>query len=106
MKKILNISFLAFILTLLVSCSGVKDTLSLKKKQSTEEFLVKKKKPLVIPPEFDELPVPVNEETQNEEIDDNIDISKVLKQKKTSNKGSKNASKDLEKSISNILNSK
>lgn len=106
MKKILNISFLAFLLTSLVSCSGVKDTLSLKKKQSTEEFLVKKKKPLVIPPEFDELPVPVNEETQNEKIDDNIDISKVLKQKKTSNKGSKNASKDLEKSISNILNSK
>ena len=37
---------------------SVKETLSGQKKQNSDEFLVKKKNPLVLPPNFDDLPEP------------------------------------------------
>ena len=86
-------------------CSSVKEGLSMKKKQSVNEFLIEKKNPLVLPPEYSELPVPIGKEDNSDKEDENIDVSKVLTvngEKKTSS----NQSKDLEKSISNILNSK
>ena len=39
-------------------CTSVKETLSGQKKQNSDEFLVKKKNPLVLPPNFNELPEP------------------------------------------------
>ena len=42
-----------------------KKVLLIKKKKSTDEFLVEKKSPLVMPPNFNELPIP----NQTKEID-------------------------------------
>ena len=43
------------------------------KKNSSEEFLVEKKSPLSMPPEFDELPVPSNEKVDKESQINNIE---------------------------------
>ena len=40
------------------SCGTVKDAFSNQKKNSSDEFLVEKKSPLVMPPDYNELPTP------------------------------------------------
>ena len=54
--KFLILSFIIFVL--LSSCGVIKDGFSLQKKDNTDEFLVEKKNPLKLPPNFEELPVP------------------------------------------------
>ena len=56
-----------FILILLSSCGTIKEGFSSQKKDNTDEFLVEKKNPLKLPPDFEDLPVP------NSEIDINVD---------------------------------
>ena len=80
-------------------CANVKNTLSLQKKQGVDEFLIEKKNPLVLPPDFSKLPVP-RDKNENEE-NEGIDLSKVLDQSKSSNE-TKSPSK-IEKSISDLL---
>ena len=57
-----KITLLVLIIFLLNSCadtfSSVKRGLTGAKKQSSDEFLVEKKDPLILPPNFDELPLP------------------------------------------------
>ncbi len=58
MNKILKISKLLFFLTFLNSC-GVGEALQGKKRSDQgDEFLIDKKNPLVLPPDFDKLPKP------------------------------------------------
>ena len=67
MNKKINI-FLLFLLLLLESCGSweeVKKGLTGAKTNSTDEFLVEKKDPLIKPPNFDELPVPGSPNTEN-----------------------------------------
>ena len=63
----------------LFSCSGAKDALQGKKRsENSDEFLVEKKNPLTVPPDIDELPVPLDQEDQTESQED-IQIKQVLK---------------------------
>ena len=68
--------FLFILLISLNSCQSVKDALSGKKYESSDEFLVIKKNPLVLPPDFGRLPEPEDtvkmsrEESVESEIDD------------------------------------
>ena len=68
---------------LVTSCAGtwgnVKRGLTGAKKQSTDEFLVQKKDPLILPPDFDSLPSPSDREEAVEEMSSFI-IEKTLKQ--------------------------
>ena len=66
MKKFLIVLIVLFALT---ACQATKDALTLKKKSSADEFLVEKKSPLVLPPNYGDLPLP-NEQTTNEQSDD------------------------------------
>ena len=50
--------FILILLIPLLSCQSVKDALTGKKYESSDEFLVIKKNPLVLPPDFNELPSP------------------------------------------------
>ena len=63
MKNLL-LTFMLF--SFLVGCNSIKDGLTLKKKSGADEFLVKKKNPLVLPPEFSELPTPDSENSKKE----------------------------------------
>ena len=58
MKKISLILFLTIAFLTFQSCQTVKEGFTSQKKKSTDEFLVEKKSPLVMPPEFNELPIP------------------------------------------------
>ena len=58
--------FLIVCIFLLGSCQGVKDALEGKRRsKSGDEFLVEKKNPLTVPPNFDELPEPVDTAKEN-----------------------------------------
>tara|TARA_B100001564_G_scaffold187012_1_gene157043 strand:+ start:60 stop:347 length:288 start_codon:yes stop_codon:yes gene_type:complete len=46
------------------SCSTIKEGFTNPKKNSSDEFLVEKKSPLVMPPDFDELPLPKSSNDQ------------------------------------------
>ena len=80
-KKIL-LYFSCFLF--LYSCQTVKDGLTGKKQENSDEFLVIKKNPLEIPPNFDELPVPQSEQIndQSELVDEEIkDLIKSINSK-------------------------
>ena len=54
--------FLILSLFILVSsCGTVKEAFSNKKKNSSDEFLVEKKSPLIMPPDYNDLPAPNTE---------------------------------------------
>ena len=67
------------LLLLLLSCGLVKEGFQNPKKKSSDEFLVEKKSPLVMPPNFNELPVPKID--QNVENTDNNKIKEILQDK-------------------------
>ena len=55
--------FIAINLCILFSaCGSVKEGFTNQKKNNSDEFLVEKKSPLVMPPDFDELPIPKEQE--------------------------------------------
>mgnify|MGYP001308524535 CR=1 FL=1 len=65
MKRILNLKvlYLFTIIILLSGCQSVVENLSEKKRSDQgDEFLVKKKNSLEMPPDFNELPKPIKEE--------------------------------------------
>ena len=75
MMKI-KIKLLLLLLVLITSCQTIKDGLTGKKRDNSDEFLVKKKNPLELPPDFNELPVPKKDKentNQSEEIDEEIE---------------------------------
>ena len=73
-----------------MSCSSVKNAFDPKRKNTSEEFLVEKKSPLSIPPDFEKLPVPKSKIKEEEEIDE----IQVLLQKTNKNSNELNESKD------------
>ncbi len=84
MKKIKPLTLSLIFLSTLVSCQNVKDGLTGKKQENSDEFLVIKKNPLEIPPNFDELPVPQSEKinAQSELVDEEIkDLIKSINSK-------------------------
>ena len=104
-KIIIFLSTLLF----LVSCSGAKDALQGKKRSdNSDEFLVEKKNPLTVPPDMDELPVPLDQDDQGQMDDqEEIDIKKVLKIDQSQDANSENDNENqnsLEKSILEKIN--
>ena len=78
--KFKKIIIFLFSILFLFSCSGAKNALQGKKKSdSSDEFLVEKKNPLTLPPDINELPVPLDQEEQDQANNqEDIDIKKVL----------------------------
>ena len=102
--KILNkfiILILSVIFIFLNGCQGIRDNLSMKKKANSDEFLVKKKNPLILPPDYQDLPKPLSEENniKNEE-DKEINFSKIFNNSEQVNsKSNSNINQSLENSI-------
>ena len=81
MRKIkLNCILLIILIPLLAFCGGVKDALEGKKRsEQSDEFLVKKKNPLKMPPDINKLPKPGDSienlnQTSNNEVKDLLNI--------------------------------
>ena len=96
MKKIKVFLSLYLILLLLNSCGTIKKGFQNPKKNSSDEFLVEKKSPLVMPPEFTELPIP---KTQNDKVEIKENNIKNLISKQKTDDNSNVSSPDLEGSI-------
>ena len=82
-------------------CQGVKDSFEGKQKNNSDEFLVEKKNPLVLPPEFNILPEPGSTNT-NVDTEEELIMKKIIGQKNTKqvDKSSNTKSYDtIEKSI-------
>ena len=100
MRFIYNILIILTVSSFLFSCGGFK----LKKKaDSGEEFLIEKKDPLVLPPDFSELPKP-NEQPKTDDKEVNIKSVFDGEQSSTEEDNNQNSSKsNIKKSISNKI---
>jgi hypothetical protein len=79
MKKINNIILALVIITVLSSCGGFSEAgkvLRNEKTTNSDEFLVKKREPLVLPPEYNTLPTPGSENAKKNE--DQKKINQIL----------------------------
>ena len=66
--KLLKFFLILSLYILVSSCGTVKEAFTNQKKNSSDEFLVEKKSPLVMPPDYNDLPVP---NTQNNNVGEN-----------------------------------
>ena len=93
---------------LLCSCESAKRGLTGGKKNNTDEFLVQKKNPLVLPPDYSDLPLPKDQKIKDEQSSANIDneIKKLMESEKKDSVSNNDSAGDssLEDSIIKILN--
>ncbi len=102
MKKIKTIFVFFLFLFFLNSCGAAKDAFSLQKKNNTDEFLVEKKNPLKLPPDFDVLPIPKEENTINKSRKDN-EIKELLTKNGDESKKIEDKKDDSTKSLEETL---
>ena len=95
-NKIVFFMMLSFLIT---SCESIREGLTGSKNQSTDEFLVKKKDPLVLPPDFENLPNPSERKADVEEM---TSFEKTLK-KQTISESSSATENSVEESILNQI---
>ena len=104
MNRIIKLIFTFVIILLLNNCTELKNVVTNTKEASGDEFLVIKKQPLTIPPDFDKIPVPISEENL-EEVDQitvsESEIENLLKDISSKSKATNDdkISEDLENSI-------
>ena len=107
MKKIESIIVIFLTLLFLNSCTSVAEGLGGTKRKGSDEFLVKKKTPLVLPPSFGELPEPGIKAKESVSVTKNnkLSLEKLIKQNPSKdNKKNNNSSKSIEKSIIEKIN--
>ena len=67
-----KITYILLLISFTASCGGTLDSvkrgLTGQKKNSSDEFLIKKKDPLILPPDYENLPSPDERKTAAEEI--------------------------------------
>ena len=96
----LIILLLSLIFIFLNGCKNLRENLSLKKKAGTDEFLVQKKNPLVLPPDYRDLPKPMAKSKITNQKEKEIDFSKIFNNsKKTDSENSFDINQSLEDSI-------
>ena len=97
-----KINLLIIVLFFLVSCGGLDDagkTLRNEKIRNTDEFLVKKRNPLSLPPEYDTMPKPgTTKDNRNNEDSIKSILNMSKEQKKT-----RQSSSSVENSIINKI---
>ena len=96
----LIILLLSLIFIFLNGCESFRENLSFKKKVNTDEFLVQKKNPLILPPDYKDLPKPIAERKIRNQKEKEIDLSKIFNNsKKTDSENSSDINQSLEDSI-------
>ena len=106
MKNLKNYILIKLILILFVSCSTVKDGFRNQKKNNSDEFLVEKKSPLIMPPDYKELPLPkIENEQGNNTGGEEIVKSLIINQgnNATNNEKQNSFNNEFEKNILNKI---
>ena len=103
MKKIKSLTVIFLSLLFLNSCSTVVEGLAGGKKKGSDEFLVEKKAPLVLPPRFGELPEPGKKKdgTTVSTEENDLSIEDILSQSSSIDKTKKKS--DSNNSIENSI---
>ena len=86
----------------IASCNTVKEGLvGTKRSEQSDEFLVEKKNPLEIPPDFYELPLPGEKQNQTNIFSDNKDVKELLNIDENENgkETNQNSTLDIETSV-------
>lgn len=87
----------------LYSCGSVKEAVGAKKRsEQNDEFLVQKKNPLAMPPDYQKLPTPGSQEVSPKTFSDNSEVKDLLnvqESKNTMETDNNGSSSDLETSI-------
>tara|TARA_Y100001960_G_C13993256_1_gene503173 strand:+ start:23 stop:340 length:318 start_codon:yes stop_codon:yes gene_type:complete len=100
MKKKINLITLLFIFLFLISCETARDALQGKKRsEQGDEFLVNKKNPLTMPPDYDKLPEPGQLESIPKKDQEESEIKELLIIKNENNNEIVNQKTDIETSI-------
>ena len=96
MKKFkLNLILLITLVPLLTFCGGVRDALEGKKRsEQSDEFLVKKKNPLQMPPDMNKLPKP-GDDLEESSQSNNQQVKDLLKIKDDDNSENPSENSDL-----------
>ena len=98
MRTINNILKIFTVSLFLFSCSGGLEGFKLKRKSTSgDEFLIEKKDPLVLPPDFSKLPNPEEGIKETEKEESQIEIE--FKNDNSENENTDKSSTSLEKSI-------
>ena len=98
MRIINNILKIFTVSLFLFSCSGGLEGFKLKRKSTSgDEFLIEKKDPLVLPPDFSKLPNPEEDIQETKEEESQIEI--VFKNDNSENENTDKSTTGLEKSI-------
>ena len=90
-KNKLNLILLIILIPYLTYCSGMKDALEgNKRSEQSDEFLVKKKNPLQMPPNMNELPTPggdleINNTQKKDEVKELLQIEDSKDNENTEN---------------------
>ena len=93
MEQISKLLILSIFIITLNSCGSIREGFTNSKKKSTDEFLVKKKSPLVMPPEFEELPIPGNKD-QEQKNEEKLEIKSLITGSENKSSKSKNSSNE------------
>ena len=104
MKKFKILVSFSIILLFLNSCGTIKKGFENPKKNSSDEFLVEKKSPLVMPPEFNELPVPNQKKTTDQKKENNI--KDLIAENNNGDTDQEISNSDLEGSILSTIQNK
>jgi len=99
MNKFIIIILLGFLAIIISGCNVVKEGFASSKKNSGDEFLIEKKPPLIMPPDYKELPIPGSGTSLKK---DHKNLVKDLIKKSNKNK---NDSNELDKNDKNLENS-
>jgi len=97
-----NLIIILLFLSFLSGCQTMQENFSLKKKDNSDEFLVEKKNPLVMPPNFENLPNPENVKIQENKIND--EFENIINTKNEKNVTEKKKKTTIEKSVLDKIN--
>ena len=102
--KLLKFFLMLSLYIFVSSCGTVTEAFTNQKKNSSDEFLVEKKSPLVMPPDYNDLPVP---NTQNNNVGENSNNIESLitnnEKGDKKNNNSEGSGQNLEKTLLNKI---
>ena len=91
-----------FLISLLSACQSAREGFKLKKDNS-DEFLVEKKNPLVMPPNYENLPKPKDFGSEALDMKDD-EFEKIISSNKDNNSKSKTKKTNIEQSVFEKIN--
>ena len=102
MKKFKIIFFIILVTYFFYGCNTMKKGFESQRKNSTDEFLVEKKQPLVMPPDFEKLPIP-NQNQKNSQQENINQIEELIVKDNSVDTNSKNSANSNKKTENFIL---